>query len=96
MVEARAEYLEKQGINSFMKYSLPLAVLKFKQGFGRLIRSRSDSGVVAVLDSRLYRKRYGRAFLDSLPECGVTKGNRFDVLNDLSEFLGKRYGIKGA
>jgi len=94
MIEARAEYLEKQGINSFMKYSLPLAVLKFKQGFGRLIRSRNDAGVVAVLDSRLYRKRYGRNFLNSLPECDISTGNRFEVLKDLSKFLSKRFGVQ--
>jgi len=91
MVEARVEYLEKQGRNSFMEYSLPVAVLKFKQGFGRLIRSRTDSGVVAILDSRIRKKSYGRDFLKSLPDCGISMGERNNVLKWISEFLGSRY-----
>ncbi len=55
----------------FMEYALPQAVLRFKQGFGRLIRTKSDRGVVAVLDRRVTSKRYGRAFLDSLPSCQI-------------------------
>jgi ATP-dependent DNA helicase DinG len=53
----------------FRDYQLPQAVLKLKQGFGRLIRSRADRGIVAILDPRVLTKPYGRMFLESLPEC---------------------------
>ncbi|MSU04690.1 MAG: hypothetical protein EXS23_05565, partial [Pedosphaera sp.] len=52
--------------------SLPEAVLKFRQGVGRLIRTKSDSGIVVVLDSRVISKRYGQAFLKAVPDCPVT------------------------
>jgi ATP-dependent DNA helicase DinG len=66
--EARSEHLEKQGGNPFMDLSVPEAVMKFRQGFGRLIRRSGDSGAVVILDSRLLRKRYGSLFLQSLPK----------------------------
>jgi ATP-dependent DNA helicase DinG len=52
-----------------MEYQLPEAVLKLKQGFGRLVRTRRDSGIVAILDPRVLTKPYGRMFLESLPDC---------------------------
>ena len=58
----------------FLQYSVPQAILKFKQGFGRLIRSQTDRGVVAVLDRRVSSKRYGQAFLNSLPFCTIKEG----------------------
>ncbi|MFC1944294.1 ATP-dependent DNA helicase, partial [Chloroflexota bacterium] len=61
-------------IDAFNQFALPQAILRFKQGFGRLIRSRGDRGAIVVLDSRLQRKGYGRAFLDSLPPCTVMRG----------------------
>ena len=67
VIEARSELLTKQGKNAFMEYMLPEAILKFRQGVGRLIRSRQDSGIIVVLDKRVYIKRYGQAFLGSLP-----------------------------
>ena len=67
LVEARCERLLEEGRNPFWEYSLPEAVIKFRQGFGRLIRHRKDRGVVVLLDGRAIRARYGRAFLDSLP-----------------------------
>jgi Rad3-related DNA helicase len=60
--------------NPFNEYAVPQTILTFKQGFGRLIRSRTDRGVVAVLDRRLLSKSYGRAFLRSLPDCTVQRG----------------------
>ncbi|MCY3716282.1 MAG: exonuclease domain-containing protein [Chloroflexi bacterium] len=57
--------------NSFMQYAVPDAILRFRQGFGRLIRSRSDRGIVAIFDSRVLSKNYGASFLESLPECSV-------------------------
>jgi ATP-dependent DNA helicase DinG len=63
---ARTEDIERRGGNPFYDYSLPKAVLKFKQGFGRLIRSKNDSGRVVVCDERIETKAYGRMFLSSL------------------------------
>lgn len=66
--QARMEDLERKGRNPFWEYVLPLAVLKFRQGFGRLVRTSSDYGVVWVLDSRLLKRPYGKRFLRSLPQ----------------------------
>jgi len=57
-----------------MQYAVPDAVLRFRQGFGRLIRTKTDRGVVALFDNRVITKRYGQVFLDSLPGCTVTRG----------------------
>lgn len=64
---ARMELVEKRGANSFAAYSLPAAVLRFKQGFGRLIRTASDQGVIVVTDNRLVKTNFGQAFLNSVP-----------------------------
>ncbi len=69
--EARMEAIEARGGKPFFEYSLPEAIIKLKQGFGRLIRSSSDTGQVVILDPRIRTKRYGQLFLDSLPECRV-------------------------
>lgn len=71
VVAARLKRIKEKGGDPFKEYSLPEAVLKFRQGFGRLIRSQTDEGIVVVLDSRLLTKWYGRVFLRSLPECPV-------------------------
>ncbi len=65
--QARVEEIERRGGNPFAEHALPQAVIKLKQGFGRLIRSRTDRGAVVLLDSRVVRKGYGRTFLESLP-----------------------------
>ena len=67
IVQARCEEVESRGLNPFMHYSLPSAVIRFKQGAGRLIRTKTDVGVVVVLDRRVLTRRYGGAFLRSLP-----------------------------
>jgi ATP-dependent DNA helicase DinG len=67
IVAARIEHLTRQGANAFSDYQVPEAVLALKQGLGRLIRSTTDKGVLAVLDSRLVARPYGRRFLKSLP-----------------------------
>jgi ATP-dependent DNA helicase DinG len=72
VVAARQRYIDDQGGNSFYQYSVPEAIITLKQGLGRLIRSTSDRGVMAILDPRLRTKGYGRLFLQSLPRCGVT------------------------
>ena len=69
LIEARIEAIEARGGNSFSEFSLPEAILKFRQGVGRLIRAKSDTGIVVVLDNRVLTKRYGQAFLDALPKC---------------------------
>ncbi len=70
-VQAKMEQIAAKGLNSFAHFQIPEAVIKFKQGFGRLIRSSTDVGIVAVLDSRLYSKPYGKRFIGSLPKCRV-------------------------
>jgi ATP-dependent DNA helicase DinG len=72
LVEARCERIAEHGGDWFREYTLPAAVLQLRQGFGRLIRSHADRGVVAILDPRVVSSPYGRAFLDSLPACPVT------------------------
>ncbi len=69
LVRARCDRLQARGESSFMRYLIPSAALSLKQGFGRLIRTRSDRGVVALLDSRLSTKSYGRVLLKSLPDA---------------------------
>jgi ATP-dependent DNA helicase DinG len=71
LIEARLESIARRGGNAFLEYTLPEAILKFRQGAGRLIRSRSDTGMITVLDSRILRKSYGRIFLASIPRCPV-------------------------
>lgn len=71
LIEAKIERIEAQGGNSFRDFSLPEAILKFRQGVGRLIRTKADKGIVVVLDNRVLTKKYGQAFLDSIPACPV-------------------------
>lgn len=71
LTEARLERIEARGGNPFTEFSLPEAVLKFRQGVGRLIRTRSDTGIIVILDNRVLTKRYGQAFLDAIPKCPV-------------------------
>ena len=74
MVQARSERITDRGGNAFRDYSLPEAVLKFKQGFGRLVRSKTDRGAVVVMDPRLVTKFYGRQFVAALPDVTVVAG----------------------
>jgi ATP-dependent DNA helicase DinG len=71
LIEARLELIEANGGDPFAEYSLPEAILKLRQGVGRLIRTKSDSGIVVILDNRVLLKSYGKAFLNALPECPV-------------------------
>ncbi|MDX6767004.1 MAG: helicase C-terminal domain-containing protein [Candidatus Methylacidiphilales bacterium] len=72
LIEARLEWIEERGGDPFREYSLPEAILKFRQGVGRLIRTATDHGQVAILDARILSKSYGKAFLAKLPDCPVT------------------------
>src|SRR5262252_1593845 len=82
LVAARSARIQRQGGNAFSEYHVPTAILRLKQGLGRLIRSTTDRGILAVLDNRLSTKSYGRLFMDSLPDYEVT-----DRIEDLVEFM---------
>ncbi|MBU2575246.1 MAG: ATP-dependent DNA helicase [Elusimicrobia bacterium] len=83
--EARQEWMAAKGIDVFSEYSLPKAIVKFRQGFGRLIRSGSDFGAVIVLDPRIKTRRYGAMFLRSVPKC-----RRLESLKEIKEFFSSR------
>jgi ATP-dependent DNA helicase DinG len=86
VVAARQRHIEEMGGSSFYEYSVPQAVISLKQGLGRLIRSTSDRGVLAVLDPRLRTKVYGQQFLKSLPQCRITSkiDDLYSVFDDRS------------
>lgn len=71
LIEAKLELVEERGGDPFTEYSLPEAILKFRQGIGRLIRTKSDKGIAVILDNRVLTKPYGRSFLQALPKCPV-------------------------
>jgi ATP-dependent DNA helicase DinG len=85
--EARCEALEKEGRSAFMELSLPEAVMKLKQGFGRLMRTSTDHGVVAILDGRVLKKRYGSIFIRSLPETRQAFGEFSQIVEKTESFL---------
>lgn len=86
--EAKAERLKKEGKNPFKDFALPQAVIRFKQGFGRLIRRNTDKGVVIVLDRRIIEARYGASFIRSLPQIKVQRVNNKDLGKEIKHWLG--------
>jgi DNA polymerase-3 subunit epsilon/ATP-dependent DNA helicase DinG len=84
LIAARSEMYE----DSFQQYYLPEAILKFRQGFGRLIRTASDRGIVAILDRRVLTKQYGRLFIESLPRCTARKGPAMSLAGEAARWLG--------
>jgi ATP-dependent DNA helicase DinG len=84
IISARSELYE----DSFNEYYLPEAILKFRQGFGRLIRTASDRGIVAILDRRVLTKQYGRMFLESLPQCTARQGPIANLPKMAGQWLG--------
>lgn len=87
IVQARSERIEKLGKSSFFEYSLPQAIIRFKQGFGRLIRTTNDRGVVFVLDRRIETTRYGKRFVTSLPKVPVLSKPLDELTAELELFL---------
>ena len=85
IIAARSESFE----NSFGEYNLPEAILKFRQGFGRLIRSKTDRGLVVVMDSRINTKSYGQNFINSIPRCTRTSGSVRDIPKMAANWLKK-------
>jgi len=85
--QARAEKIKADGGDPFRDFSVPQAVIKFRQGFGRLIRSREDRGAVLILDRRVLNKSYGRIFLRSLPDTEIVRGDSAVVFSRMEEFF---------
>ena len=92
ILEARSEHITALGGDPFMSYTVPQAVIKFKQGFGRLIRSREDRGAVLILDSRVLTKNYGKIFLTALHGVKVMKGVEEDLCREMEIFFGPQDG----
>ena len=91
LFQAKTEYISSQGGNPFKDYSIPQAALKFKQGFGRLMRNRWDRGCVICLDNRLINKGYGKNFINSLPDCQQKFASTPEILTEIASFYKKTY-----
>jgi len=87
LMEARLEAMQTEGKDGFFHYSLPQAVLRFRQGYGRLIRTINDWGVVVVLDNRLLKKGYGKVFLQSLPQDNYQAGSTKEIAAKISKWF---------
>ena len=87
VIEARSEKIDREGGSSFRDYALPEAVIKFRQGFGRLVRTKSDRGVVVVTDPRLVTKNYGATFRKSIPATVHTVTELDDLLQRVGDFF---------
>ena len=87
LTEAKCQLIEKRGGNAFSEYSLPEAVLRFKQGFGRLIRTENDRGIIVVFDKRIVTTKYGKAFLKSIPNVPIKKGRMDDLVEIIDSWL---------
>lgn len=85
--KAQIALRKKMGQNAFQTYSLPEAVLRFKQGFGRLIRREADRGIVFVFDNRVDTTNFGKAFLHSIPEVPIVKGREQELLEEVKKFF---------
>jgi ATP-dependent DNA helicase DinG len=87
IIESRSQRITEEGKNPFMEFQLPQAAMRLQQGFGRLIRSSTDKGVVLCLDKRLITKRYGRYIIDSLPPCTIEQAPYSHLIKRISDFL---------
>jgi ATP-dependent DNA helicase DinG len=88
IVKARSAKIVQQGGNPFLDYQLPLAVVKLRQGTGRLIRNTSDRGIVVILDPRILTKAYGSTFLQSIQSPSVSQGPLQGLLDQMEAFIG--------
>ncbi len=93
IIQARTEAILEKGGDPFIDYTVPHAVVKFKQGFGRLIRNRWDRGCIVCLDTRLVTKRYGEYFLNSLPQCEKVFVNGELLWPKMAEFYRQTYHL---
>ena len=84
---SRMEAIRNTGRDAFSEYAVPISVINFRQAFGRLIRTAADMGVVAVLDSRIVRKSYGKRFVESIPQCRIVRGRMRKVVGDAEDFF---------
>lgn len=91
IIQARSEAILAKGGDPFIEYSLPQAIVKFKQGFGRLIRNRNDRGCIICLDNRLITKHYGKLFLNSLPKCQQVFSHSQTVNEQMTDFYRKTH-----
>jgi ATP-dependent DNA helicase DinG len=89
LTAARLERLEQRGLDGFSHYLVPHAALKLKQGFGRLIRNRTDTGAVLLLDRRVVTRRYGALILDGLPRAARVVGSWEEVRDACEEFFAR-------
>jgi ATP-dependent DNA helicase DinG len=87
VVEAKVEAIAKRGGNPFLEYTVPQAVIQFKQGFGRLVRSKTDYGSIMIFDRRVVEKNYGKSFIGSLPLCRLVKGHAESVFSEVARFF---------
>lgn len=93
IIQARTEALIAEGKDPFSEYSIPMAIVKFKQGFGRLIRNQRDRGCIVCLDTRLITKGYGKMFLNSLPDCEQVFADGRSIQTHMKEFYRKTYHL---
>ncbi|WP_160721301.1 ATP-dependent DNA helicase DinG [Bacillus sp. USDA818B3_A] len=87
LTEAKCQLMIEQGRNAFTDYSLPEAILRFKQGFGRLIRTEKDRGIIIVFDRRIVTTKYGKSFLQSIPQIPVKKGDMLELAEIIQKWL---------
>ncbi|WHX99071.1 ATP-dependent DNA helicase DinG [Neobacillus sp. DY30] len=87
LTEAKCQLIKQKGGNDFTEYSLPEAILRFKQGFGRLIRTENDRGILMVFDKRITTTKYGKAFLKSIPDVPMKKGNIDELVEIIYKWL---------
>jgi ATP-dependent DNA helicase DinG len=93
LIEARSEELLQQGKDPFTHLLLPQAAIKFKQGFGRLIRKKSDRGCILCLDQRIIKKNYGKYFLQTLPKCPLVILEKDQIKKEMTEFFKRTYHL---
>ncbi len=93
LMQARTEHMKDKGLDPFRNYHLPSAIVKFKQGFGRLIRHKKDRGCIICLDSRLITRPYGKQFLNSLPPCNSSIINLKELSNEMELFYKQTYKL---